>query len=292
MLNAVCLDQYGNTITHLTQWDFNQKLIIELENYNLENAPMIHFCNKNSEKALAVQSTIEDEKIIADIPNILLKEPYRIIAYLYLYSNDSGKTIKTIDIPVRERVQPDDYEYEDNVEVVLLSELIQKVKDLNSDITDAEEERNSNEEIRIANENIRKATENVRISNENTRIDNENKRIEDDIDRENRTNAAITAANTATTNANNAATTANQAASNATATAAEILERADSGEFDGATGPQGPPGESGVVTPTNGFFTLAGDSDGNLWAYYNDADNPPEFEVDETGNIYYITPES
>lgn len=106
------------------------------------------------------------------------------------------------------------------------------------------------------------------------------------------TQEAITAANTATTNANNAATTANQAASNANATASELIQRADDGEFDGPQGPQGPPGESGVVTPTNGFFTLAGDTDGNLWAYYNDADNPPEFEVDETGDIYYITPES
>lgn len=106
------------------------------------------------------------------------------------------------------------------------------------------------------------------------------------------TQEAINKANTATTNANNAASNANAATSNANATAAELIERADSGEFDGPQGPQGPPGESGVVTPTNGFFTLAGDSDGNLWAYYNDADNPPEFEVDETGNIYYITPES
>lgn len=291
MLNAICLDQYGNTITHLTQWDFNQKLIIELEDYNLENAPMIHFCNKNSEKALAVQSTIEDKKIIADIPNILLKEPYRIIAYLYLYSNDSGKTIKTIDIPIRERIQPDDYEYEDNVEVILLSELIQEVKNLNSDITDAEEERNSNEEIRIANENIRKATENVRISNENTRIDNENKRIENDIDRENRVNEIVETAEIATAKANQAVSDAVAATGNANATAAEILERANSGEFDGKQGEKGDRGDSGVVTPTNGFFTLAGDADGNLYAYYNDEDNPPVFEVDENGNIYYITPD-
>lgn len=106
------------------------------------------------------------------------------------------------------------------------------------------------------------------------------------------TQEAITATNTATTNANNAATTANQAASNANATASELIQRADDGEFDGPQGPQGPPGESGVVTPTNGFFTLAGDADGNLWAYYNDTDNPPSFEVDDDGNIYYNTPNS
>ena len=59
----------------------------------------------------------------------------------------------------------------------------------------------------------------------------------------------------------------------------------------GPVGPQGPAGESGVVTPTTGWFTLAGDEDGNLWAYYNDTDATPQFEVDEKGNIFYITPD-
>lgn len=61
---------------------------------------------------------------------------------------------------------------------------------------------------------------------------------------------------------------------------------------EGPEGKQGPPGESGVTTPASGWFTLAGDDDGNLWAYYNDADTPPKFEVDEGGNIYYITPDA
>ncbi len=72
----------------------------------------------------------------------------------------------------------------------------------------------------------------------------------------------------------------------------------------GATGPSGPPGiqgpqgepgpagESGVTTPASGWFTLAGDAEGNLWAYYNDADESPQFETDEDGNIYYITPDA
>ena len=60
----------------------------------------------------------------------------------------------------------------------------------------------------------------------------------------------------------------------------------------GPVGPAGPPGESGVTTPSSGWFTLAGDAEGNLWAYYNDTDTPPKFEVDESGNIYYITPDA
>lgn len=62
--------------------------------------------------------------------------------------------------------------------------------------------------------------------------------------------------------------------------------------IQGPQGERGPAGESGVTTPSAGWFTLAGDDDGNLWAYYNDADTPPNFDVDEDGNIYYITPDA
>lgn len=62
--------------------------------------------------------------------------------------------------------------------------------------------------------------------------------------------------------------------------------------IQGPPGPRGPAGESGVVTPSSGWFTLAGDDEGNLWAYYNDTDTPPQFETDEDGNIYYITPDA
>ena len=47
-----------------------------------------------------------------------------------------------------------------------------------------------------------------------------------------------------------------------------------------------------MVVPVSGMFTLAGDADGNLWAYYADGSDPPQFETDEDGNIYYITPDA
>lgn len=56
----------------------------------------------------------------------------------------------------------------------------------------------------------------------------------------------------------------------------------------GPTGPVGPPGESGITTPVSGFYTLSVDDNGDLWAYYEDAGDPPAFEYDsETGNLYY-----
>ncbi len=54
----------------------------------------------------------------------------------------------------------------------------------------------------------------------------------------------------------------------------------------GEKGDKGDTGESGIVAPVGGFFSLAVDSDGNLWAYSVDG-NAPAFEYDaETGNLY------
>lgn len=42
-----------------------------------------------------------------------------------------------------------------------------------------------------------------------------------------------------------------------------------------------------ITVPPPGFFTLAGDTEGNLWCYCNDETNPPIFEHDETtGDLY------
>ena len=109
---------------------------------------------------------------------------------------------------------------------------------------------------------------------------------------------------------------AEEAAQGAEEIKALLEQKLQDGDFTGATGatgPQGPQGErgpqgpqgpagprgekgdrgdSGVTIPASGLFTLSGDEAGNLWAYYADGNNPPQFEHDEeTGDIYYIIPE-
>lgn len=45
-----------------------------------------------------------------------------------------------------------------------------------------------------------------------------------------------------------------------------------------------------ITAPSNGFFTLAVDADGNLWAYCTEEGTTPNFEYDaETGNLYFVT---
>ena len=93
----------------------------------------------------------------------------------------------------------------------------------------------------------------------------------------------------------------------------DVTQKLETGHFNGPPGPQGPKGDSGekgekgekgdtgekgergdsgVTVPINGLFTLSGDAEGNLWAYYADGTTPPQFEVDEEGNIYYLTPDA
>ncbi|OUQ12405.1 hypothetical protein B5E84_18945 [Lachnoclostridium sp. An14] len=91
-----------------------------------------------------------------------------------------------------------------------------------------------------------------------------------------------------------AAENANQALENVEEVRQDLADRVASGEFDGAPGEQGPPGpqgESGVMAPASGMFSLYLDpATGDLYAEYPDGSTPPQFEYDsESGNLYFVT---
>ena len=83
----------------------------------------------------------------------------------------------------------------------------------------------------------------------------------------------------------------------------DIIQKRDSGFFDGADGRQGPQGiqgikgdkgdkgdrgNSGVTVPTNGFFTLYVNSSGNLVATVADGATAPSFSIRNGQLIYTI----
>ena len=119
----------------------------------------------------------------------------------------------------------------------------------------------------------------------------------DVTDAANAANVAASGANTAAGNARTQATAAETAANEANNIADIIQGKLDAGELKGEKGEKGEKGangESGVTVPISGLFTLAVEEDtGDLYVYYADGSTPPEFEYDsETGDLYYITPES
>lgn len=120
MVNVVCYDANGNKLEKLTQWDFNQTLVVK--GADVSSVPVFHFCNKNSKAALVVTSTVNGDEITAKIPNTLLQYGFPIIAYMYYESADgSAKTCHTIIIPVLPRLKPADYEYVENIDYVSLA---------------------------------------------------------------------------------------------------------------------------------------------------------------------------
>lgn len=124
------------------------------------------------------------------------------------------------------------------------------------------------------------------------------KKLTGDVtDAANAANVATSGANTAAGNARTQAAAAEAAANAANNVADIIQDKLDAGELKGEKGEKGEKGatgESGVTVPISGFFTLAVEADtGDLYVYYADGSTPPEFEYDsETGDLYYITPES
>lgn len=136
MFEVDCLDTYDNPIEHFTQWDVDQKVKIVLDGVEdgyLAIAPEVHFANAKSTEALVVRSTVQgNNTIIADVPNILLQEYYPLLIYVYLTdSNDvsSQKTIIKIEIPIRKRAVPSDYEYVENIERITAEQIKQEIKD-------------------------------------------------------------------------------------------------------------------------------------------------------------------
>lgn len=149
MYEVPCLNLNGDTINRFYQWDIDQKIVIDLngcdERY-LQNPPEVHFSNLSRKEALVVRSTVKysgddvavqndrvatmraGDIIIADIPNILLQEPYPLLVYVYLTDADDSSSQKTIlysEIPVRKRAKPSDYLYVENI-TRITAEMIKK----------------------------------------------------------------------------------------------------------------------------------------------------------------------
>lgn len=110
MINAEFNDLINNlTIENLYQWDTYQSLKITGIDFG-SITPKIHFANKKSTEALVVKGVLKDDgSCEVSIPNTLLAEKYDIVAYIYTTTGLTGKTIKSITIPIIPRLKPTNY---------------------------------------------------------------------------------------------------------------------------------------------------------------------------------------
>lgn len=122
-------NEYSTTACGLVQWDYGQTL--RIEGVEAGDAPEVHF-SVGHQDAIISLGTVVDGGIEAHIPDDLLEEGEQITAYVYIANIDSGKTIRTVSLPVKRRPRPDDYDSpgEQNLLRKMLEELKGKADDL------------------------------------------------------------------------------------------------------------------------------------------------------------------
>lgn len=98
--------EFGNsTLTQIEQlYQYDKGQILKIAD-PIEDGTEVQFSNNNSE--LTINKAINDSQV--EIPDILLQENKKILAYLKIIKSDSETTIKTVVIPVKARTKPADY---------------------------------------------------------------------------------------------------------------------------------------------------------------------------------------
>lgn len=98
--------EFGNsTLTQIEQlYQYDKGQILKITD-KVEDGTEVQFSNNNSE--LTINKAINDSQV--EIPDILLQENKKILAYLKIIKSDSETTIKTVIIPVKARTKPADY---------------------------------------------------------------------------------------------------------------------------------------------------------------------------------------
>ena len=97
---------FGNsTLTQIEQlYQYDKGQILKITD-KVEDGTEVQFSNGNSETT--INKAINDSQV--EIPDILLQENKKILAYLKIIKSDSETTIKTVIIPVKARTKPADY---------------------------------------------------------------------------------------------------------------------------------------------------------------------------------------
>ena len=150
---------------HLFQWDNGQKLCLSgLNTYvsNLETVD-VHFCNKISKLAITVKPTVVSNNIVAPIPNSLLQDPYPIIAYFYVPSDNGSRTIVMVTIPIEPKKRPSDFILNEDEAIASLDAINNKVNTTLNNITVDYNNFKTNIEAEL-----RDMVENLELSNADT----------------------------------------------------------------------------------------------------------------------------
>ena len=111
------------------QWDTNQKITSD----QFKVGDEIHFFNMKQPNALVVLAYELDNKIVVDVPNILLQKSYPIIAYRVYVDDDGKATIEEHQFEVNQRPKPEDYVYTET-EILNYETLANEIKEVKENL--------------------------------------------------------------------------------------------------------------------------------------------------------------
>lgn len=129
---------YATYVTDsLHQWDLNQ--VLQVSGLNLDVVPEVHFSNANTDRAIVRQATMANHVVSVDVPNSLLQEPLRIYAHIGIYAGKTFKVVELVEIPVKPRKRPADYQIQDSdEEIYSFKALENKIGNINAHIVSKE----------------------------------------------------------------------------------------------------------------------------------------------------------
>lgn len=106
------------------QWDLQQKLIVA--NPTIKE---VHFCNRTEECALICKTYEFEGQLVADVPNILLQNDWRIRVYAY----DGQATLHEARFDVIKRSKPDLYVYTET-EIYNYEDIVNRMENIETTI--------------------------------------------------------------------------------------------------------------------------------------------------------------
>lgn len=135
------LDIYKNPLYTLYQWDVNQ--FVNIVGINPEMPASVQFWRAGQTEAFVVESTVSGNTVTAAIPNELLRAPGELVIYIWQNTGTGeqkgGRTETFFNVPIKERAQPSDYIYDDNVEYISVKTVIEDAKNATTAAQEATE---------------------------------------------------------------------------------------------------------------------------------------------------------
>lgn len=111
MSEIVLKDLQGRVIDKLYQWDSH--VTLSISGFPVDPLPTLHFAHQCSDTSIAVIPSVSGDKLVATIPDVLLREDSPITVYFYVpleEDDETGyRTIEDITLTVIGRQEPGDY---------------------------------------------------------------------------------------------------------------------------------------------------------------------------------------